>query len=136
MPWGLASSKWTVEAALAELKRDGKSALFEQARDIVEPLKEHIRTEGYREWKFLHNEAQVVTFMGECYAALVKQLPKIADEAHEDFINEKDFDRIYRQAAITKLNSRRQFSQTQMGKAVLSKCQFRSWRQKVLGSIH
>jgi chromosome segregation ATPase len=125
-----------LQAALAELKKEGKSALFEQAKDIAEPLREHVRTEAYREWKFIHNETEVTTFMEECYAAMVKKLPKLGDSEHDNYLTMEDFDRIYRQVAVTKLNSRRQFSQTQMYKAVFSKCQFRSWRQKLLGYIH
>jgi archaellum component FlaC len=125
-----------LQAALAELKKEGKSALFEQAKDIAEPLREHVRTEAYREWKFIHNETEVTTFMEECYAAMVKKLPNLGAAEHDDYLTMEDFDRIYRQVAVTKLNSRRQFSQTQMYKAVFSKCQFRSWRQKLLGYIH
>ena len=125
-----------LQAALTELKREGKSAMFEQAKDICDPLREHVRTEAYRDWKFLHNATQLDTFMGECYAAMVKQLPRIADSEHADYVTFEDFDRIYRQVAVTKLNSRRQFSQTQMYKAVFSKCQIRLWRQQLWCSMH
>jgi hypothetical protein len=125
-----------LKAALDELKKEGRTAMFEIAEDIATPLRDHVRTEAYREWKFLHNETDLAKFMAENYKAVVKKLPKIGDSDHEDYVTLEDFDRIYRRVAVTKLNSRRQFSQTQMYKAVFSKCQFRSWRQKRLGSIH
>ena len=77
-------------------------------------------TSGYRDWKFVHSETQVQTFLGECYDALVEKMPKLDDATHGDFVTKKDFIRIYEPVAVTKLNSRRQFSQTQMLEAVKS----------------
>ena len=106
--------------ALAELKKDSKSCPFERSKDFVDELKDYVGTTGYRECKFVHNEDQVQQFLGECYDYLVQKMPKLGDPTHEDYVSKEDFRRIYEPVAITKLNSRRQFSQTQMLEAVKS----------------
>ena len=47
-------------------------------------------------------------------------MPELDDPNHGDYVSKKDFIRIYEPVAVTKLNSRRQFSQTQMLEAVKS----------------
>ena len=109
-----------LQSALNELKKGNKSVPFLQSKDVVHELKDHVGTSGYRDWKFVHSETQVQTFLGECYDALVQKMPNIDNPNHGDYVSKKDFIRIYEPVAVTKLNSRRQFSQTQMLEAVKS----------------
>jgi len=111
-----------LKLALNELKKNNQSAGWEQSKDVVAKLNDYVGRMGYRETKFLHSEAQVEVFMKECYAAIVKRMPNLADPNHADYVSEKDFIRIYTPVAVAKLNSRRQFSQTMMLEAVKSEC--------------
>ena len=54
-----------LQSALNELKKGNKSVPFLQSKDVVHELKDHVGTSGYRDWKFVHRETQVQTFMGE-----------------------------------------------------------------------
>ena len=111
-----------LRSALNELKKNNQSAGWEQSKDVVAELNDYVGRMGYRETKFLHSEAQVEVFMKECYAAMVKRMPNLADPNHADYVSEKDFIRIYEPVGVSKLSSRRQFSQTQMLEAVKSDC--------------
>lgn len=122
--------------ALAKLKKDGKSVAWERSEDVVGPLKDYVGQGGYRDWKFLHNDAQVRQFLGEWYDFLVQKMPRLGDPNHEDYVSKEDFIRIYEPVAVTKLNSRRQFSQTQMLEAVKSESLFSWWCQTLMGCIH
>ena len=95
-----------LRSALNELKKNNQSAGWEQSKDVVTQLNDYVGPMGYRETKFLHSEAQVEVFMKECYAAMVKRMPKLGDPNHADYVSEKDFIRIYTPVAVTKLNSR------------------------------
>ena len=121
---------------LEELKKGSKSVDWERSKDVVDELKNYVGGVGYREWKFLHNDAQVHKFLCECHDFMVQKIPKLGNERHDDYVSFEDFVGIYEPVAVTKLNSRRQFLQTQMLEAFKSESKLCSWCKTLTSCIH
>lgn len=61
-----------------ELKIGKKSVDWERSKDVFDELKHYVGRVGYREWKLLHNDAQVHKFLRECHDFMVQKIPNKA----------------------------------------------------------
>ena len=113
----LTKMKEALKLASEALSASGKFSPHEVASDVVKKIKPWAKGEGYRDFKFIHGPLATRRFMEACYAGVVKELPSLQDEDHDDYCDLENFCRIYTKCSLGALRSRLQYSQTLMQKA-------------------
>ena len=109
------------QEAMSVLKNTGKFVKGEVSKGVAEKIGNWITSVGYRQTKFCVGDKQVDDFCEEVYDA-IKNDPalKFGDNTDpEHYKPFEEFKRVYSQTCQSKLNDRRQYTQTQCLKAVL-----------------
>lgn len=104
------------DAIMKALRDSGKSASFEQKKDVKDKIQPWIKEWGFRTHKFAIKDEALVKFTGGIYEAL-----KISFGWEEEAtkLPKKEFVRIYKSYVAAQLSLRRQYVQTQLQKACI-----------------
>ena len=106
--------------AIASLKDAGKHSAMEQNEAVNKCIQEYMFRISFRTWKFARGD-QLEVLTKDIYAGLSGMI-NIHDPTKTDsFIPEDEFCRIYTSKVTSELNRRRQYVQTRLIDAMLSK---------------
>jgi len=108
--------KVKLKECMKALTDAGKGGKFEQVGDVLKHTQNWIKEWGFRTTKFAIKDTVLVKFCGKSYDALKD---KFGWEDHETRLEKEEYVRIYKEFIQVKLSNQRQYSQSQLQKAVL-----------------
>ena len=117
--------KQQLRVALKALKDAGKHARFEESKEVNVAIREFIKGDGYREWKFIRTDEKKAIFV-DSICDHIAERTGMADSEGDFYVSRKEFHRIYTGSSIKKLGDRRQLTQTMMLKSCI--CTYEMFR--------